>query len=181
MPKKTKEAQVHIPWRMDIADAVQDLVWSPDGRWLVCGCQDNSQRCWTWPSAESCPMSGYSAKLRTLAWDHHSRWLATGDREVVTAWDFSQGVPMGQMPRDLEAMTDRVLDLAFQPGGDGLAAGDQSGHLMIWKTTDPDFQLFWQGELRDGFQRLVWHPHQCRLAVSGILELHYARAQKLRL
>lgn len=141
--------------------------WSPDGRYLVCGCQDNSLRCWTWPSAESCQMSGYSAKLRTLAWDRHSRWLATGDREVVTAWDFSQGAPMGQMPRDLEAMTDRVLDLAFQPGGEGLAAGDQSGHLMIWKTTDPDFQLFWQGALRDGFQRLAWHPHRRGLAVGG--------------
>lgn len=141
--------------------------WSPDGRYLACGCQDNSLRCWTWPNAEDFQMSGYAAKLRTLAWDHRSHWLATGDREVVTAWDFAQGPPMGQMPRDLEAMTDSVLDLAFQPCGDGLAAGDQSGHLVIWKALNQGFQPFWQGTLRDGFQRMAWHPHERLLAVGG--------------
>lgn len=141
--------------------------WSPDGRYLVCGCQDNSLRCWTWPDAQDFQMSGYSAKLRTLAWDRHSRWLATGDREVVTVWDFSQGPPMGQLPRDLEAMTDRVLDLAFQPGGDWLAAGDQSGYLIVWNVAKKEFQQIWQGTLRDGFQRLAWHPHHPWLAVGG--------------
>lgn len=141
--------------------------WSPDGRYLACGCQDNSLRCWTWPDAENFQMSGYASKLTALAWDSASRWLATADRDIVTLWDFEQGPPMGGTPLNLEGPSDAVRDLAFRDGSQWLAAGDRSGQLVVWNLTAHGGQLLWQGILRGGFQRLAWHPQQRLLAVGG--------------
>jgi WD40 repeat protein len=89
---------VRIRWTADLADGVQDLAWSPDGRYPACGCQDNKLRDWTWPEAQDFQMSGYLTKVRVLTWDRASRWLATADREIVTVWDFAQGPPWGARP-----------------------------------------------------------------------------------
>ena len=141
--------------------------WSPNGCYLACGCQDNSLRGWTWPEAQDFQMSGYLTKVRVLTWDHTSRWLATADREIVTLWDFAKGPPMGQASLDLEGSLDTVRDLAFQPGRPWLAAGDQSGSLVVWALRGREPRVIWHGALRGGFQRLAWHPKDHWLAVGG--------------
>lgn len=141
--------------------------WSPNGRFLVCGCQDNKLRGWTWPEAQDFQMSGYLTKVRVLTWDPTSRWLATADRESVTLWDFAQGPPMGQAPLDLEGALDVVRDLAFHPNRPWLAAGDQSGGLVVWALRGQEPRVVWHGALRGGFQRLAWHPQDRLLAVGG--------------
>lgn len=141
--------------------------WSPNGRYLACGCQDNSLHCWTWPDAGAFQMSGYASKVRALAWDRASRWLATADREIVTLWDFEHGPPTGVTPLNIEDPSDTVRELAFQAVGHRLAAGDQGGHLLIWDLDERGYRLLWQGTLRGGFQRLAWHPSDPLLAVGG--------------
>lgn len=141
--------------------------WSPNGRFLACGCQDNNLRGWTWPDTENFQMSGYLTKVRVLTWDRTSRWLATADREIVTVWDFAQGPPMGKAPLDFEGPLDTVRDLAFHPSRPWLAAGDQGGHLLVWDLDERGYRLLWQGTLRGGFQRLAWHPQERLLAVGG--------------
>lgn len=112
-------------------------------------------------------MSGYVAKVRALAWDSASRWLATGDREIVTLWDFTQGPPTGSLPGNIEGLDGIVQELAFQPGSSWLAAGDQSGGLAIWAVTDQQYQPLWQSHLGEGFQTLAWRPYGRWLAVGG--------------
>ena len=82
MPKKTKEAPVHIPWRVDIADAVQDLAWSPDGRWLAVAevsgpllliHGDSGAVAQRWP--------GHGGGTLKLAWSRDSRWLASSGQD----------------------------------------------------------------------------------------------------
>ena len=141
--------------------------WSPNGRYLACGCQDNSLRCWTWPEAGDFQMSGYASKVRALAWDRASRWLATADREIVTLCDFRRGPPTGATPLNIEGPSDTVRELAFQAVGHRLAAGDQGGHLLVWDLDERGSRLLWQGALRGGFQRLAWHPQERLLAVGG--------------
>ena len=141
--------------------------WSPNGSYLVCGCQDNSLRGWIWPESQDFQMSGYASKLAALAWDRASHWLATADREIVTLWDFAQGPPMGQTPLDLDGPLDVVRDLAFHTSQPWLAAGDRSGSLLVWSLSDRKYRLVWHGALRGGFQRLAWHPQERLLAVGG--------------
>lgn len=141
--------------------------WSPNGRYLACGCQDNSLRCWTWPDAGDFRMSGYASKVRALAWDRASRWLATADREIVTLWDFEHGPPTETSPLNIESSSDTIYELAFQAVGHRLAAGDRSGQLLIWDMDERGYRLLWQGTLRGGFQRLAWHPQERLLAVGG--------------
>jgi WD40 repeat protein len=143
------------------------LRWSPDGRYLACGCQDCSLVVWTWPDAEDYEMRGYGAKLTTLAWDSASRRLATGDIESVAVWDFAAGPPVDCEPLILEGLLDAVSDLAFQPQGLLLAAGDRGGVVTIWQM---DARRPWpvgSGLLRDGCRRLVWHLQGQRLTAGG--------------
>jgi WD40 repeat protein len=169
--------QVHLwDWQSPDAPAERTLPhpssllgvrWSPNGRYLVCGCQDNKLRGWTWPEAQDFQMSGYLTKVRVLTWDPTSHWLAAADREIVTLWDFAQGPPMGKAPLDLEGALDVVRDLAFHPDRPWLAAGDQSGGLVVWTLRGREPQVVWHGALRGGFQRLAWHPQDRWLAVGG--------------
>lgn len=173
----TAYGQAHVwDWRAPDAPAERVLPhsspllnarWSPNGRYLACGCQDNSLRCWTWPEAGDFQMSGYASKVRALAWDRASRWLATADREIVTLWDFEHGPPTGATPLNIEGPSDTVRELAFQAVGHRLAAGDQGGHLLVWDLDERGYRLLWQGALRGGFQRLAWHPQERLLAVGG--------------
>lgn len=173
----TAYGQAHV-WDWRAPDAPEERVlphsspllnarWSPNGRYLACGCQDNSLRCWTWPEAGDFQMSGYASKVRALAWDRASRWLATADREIVTLWDFERGPPTGATPLNIEGPSDTVRELAFQAAGHRLAAGDQGGHLLVWDLDERGYRLLWQGALRGGFQRLAWHPQERLLAVGG--------------
>lgn len=141
--------------------------WSPNGLYLACGCQDSSLRCWTWPDQQDFQMSGYVGKIATLAWDPTSRWLATPDADAISLWDFSKGPPTNSSPLDIEGPADPVRDLAFQATGQRLAAGTQSGQLFIWDIDADGYRALWQGKLRGGFQRLVWHPQERLLAVGG--------------
>ncbi len=173
----TAYGQAHV-WDWRAPDAPEERVlphsspllnarWSPNGRYLACGCQDNSLRGWTWPDTQDFQMSGYAGKLAALAWDRASRWLATADREIVTLWDFAEGPPMGQAPLDFEGPLDAVRDLAFHPDRPWLAAGDRSGGLLVWSLHGREHRLVWHGALRGGFQRLAWHPQERLLAVGG--------------
>ncbi len=141
--------------------------WSPNGRYLVCGCQDNSVRGWTWPDTQDFQMSGYTGKLVALAWDRASRRLATADREIMTLWNFTKGPPRGEAPLDFEGPLDVVQDLAFHPTRPWLAAGDRSGGLLVWSLSGRQCRLIWHGALRGGFHRLAWHPQERLLAVGG--------------
>lgn len=143
------------------------LQWSPNGRYLVCGCQDNCLRGWNWPESQSFQMGGYTGKLTALAWDRASRWLATADRELVALWDFTYGPPVGESPLYIEGPLDTVRDMAFHPRRPWLAAGDRSGGLLVWSRYGWEYRLIWHGKLRGGFQRLSWHPRQRLLAVGG--------------
>ncbi|MCP5159775.1 MAG: WD40 repeat domain-containing protein [Gammaproteobacteria bacterium] len=173
----TAYSQVHLwDWGNPAAPGEQILLhsspllnacWAPNGQYLACGCQDNSLRCWTWPELTDFQMSGYASKVCALAWDRASHWLATGDREIITLWDFTRGPPTGKVPLNIEGPFATVRELAFQPDGDWLATGDQSGHLLVWALNDQGYRLIWQGTLRGGFQRLAWHPRERLLAVGG--------------
>lgn len=113
------------------------LELSPDGEHVACGAQDGAVHVWHTRTGADLEMSGYPVKVRELAWDASSRWLATGGSPEITVWDFSGKGPAGSRPLQLQGHTDLVADLAFHEARAQLASGGRDGRVLVWSLARP--------------------------------------------
>ncbi len=109
------------------------LAWSPDGRYLCHGNQDATVHFWIVKTGKDLQMWGYPMKVRELAWDHRSRYLATGGGSAITVWDCSGKGPANTKPTVLKFHSAAVTHFAYQRAGGGLASGCDQGQLALWK------------------------------------------------
>ena len=117
------------------------LAWSPDGRYLCHGNQDATVHFWIVKTGKELQMWGYPTKVRELAWDHRSRYLATGGGSDITVWDCSGKGPANTKPTVLNFHQVPVTHLAFQRDAGILASGCDQGQLALWKPSqrkEPD-------------------------------------------
>jgi len=106
--------------------------WSPDGKYIATGDQDSTVHFWMTKSGKDLMMSGYQCKVRELAWDHSSRYLATGGSDDVSVWDCSGSGPSGSKPIILPGHETRVSAVDFQRAGPRLASGGDEGRVVLW-------------------------------------------------
>jgi len=113
-------------------NTIHALVWSPDGKWLVAGCQDNAVHLWV-PAEENMElhMSGYETKLKELSFSQDSQWLATGGGRDACVWDCTGQGPEGREPL-LLPHSGRVCAVAFQNSHGRLATGSTDGVFTLW-------------------------------------------------
>jgi WD40 repeat protein len=141
------------------------LAWSPNARVLAAGQQDSSIIFWDTRKPDPSMMWGYPTKIRELAWDRTSRYLATGGGETVVIWDFSGAGPVGSKPLMLNGHQDLLASLAFQRNGDLLASGGGDGAVLLWlpgKYDTPLASFRGMGEV----SHVVWSPDDKALAVG---------------
>ena len=145
--------------------AIHLLIWSPDGRWLVAGAQDNAVHLWRPAEEEEFHMSGYETKVRELSFSSDSRWLATGGARDACVWDCSGAGPEGREPAALPH-ADRVCAVAFQhvPGLLATAANDSAVALWSLSRSEP---LAASVKLTAPASRLAWSPDDTRLAIGS--------------
>ena len=129
-------------WSPEQQDAVSDfswqgsmlvLAWSPDCKFIAAGAQDCSVHFWELATGDDLQMQGYPHKVRELAWDRASRYLATGGAAVACVWDFSGEGPAGTTPIQLEAHKENITCLSYQPQGELLASGGEDGQVILWQ------------------------------------------------
>ncbi len=142
-----------LPWKTSILS----LAWSPDGRWVVGGTQDQAVQVWEQPfkPGNELAMSGYPAKVRELAWHPSSRYLATGGGETIMAWDCSGAGPSGTSPRLLEGHAARITCLAYQRSGHLLASSAEDGQVLVWNV-GKSLQALRQIRLDSAVTALAW-------------------------
>ncbi|MDY3552467.1 WD40 repeat domain-containing protein [Gemmata sp. JC717] len=116
------------------------MAWSPDGKILAHGNQDSTVHFWYFDASRDLQMWGYKTKVRELAWDFGSRYLATGGGPVVCIWDCQGGPkgPEGTKPTMLPGHDENssLTALAYQHRGFLLASAGGDGRVMLWQPTN---------------------------------------------
>jgi WD40 repeat protein len=142
------------------------LAWSPDGKYIATGDQDCTVHFWTVKTGEDLMMSGYPTKVRELAWDCTSRYLATGGSSAPCIWDVSGKGPAGTKPVHLEAHIDRVTGLAFQHSGPLLASAGADGLVAVWWHAGRHKRPLAKAELPAGVTHIAWSADDQRLGIG---------------
>jgi WD40 repeat protein len=114
-----------------------DVLFSPDGRFLVTSMQEAMLHGWRLADAKDMRMSGYSAKVRSMAWTAGGKWLATSGSEQLILWPFaSKDGPMGKQPRMLAPYDKRAVAVACHPKQEIVAVGFEDGMIMLARIDD---------------------------------------------
>jgi WD40 repeat protein len=141
------------------------LVWSPNAKYVVTGDQDSSVHFWIVKKGEDLQMSGYPIKVRELAWDHTSRYLATGGGSVVTVWDCSGRGPAGTRPIELDTHEGRLGALAFAHASPLLVSGAEDERVVFWHPGARKKPLS-ESLCSGAVTKLVWSPDDAVVAVA---------------
>ena len=110
---------------------------SPDGRFLVTTMQEPMLHGWRLVDRQHMRMSGYAARVMSLAWSAGGRWLATSGSTQLILWPFhTKDGPTGKQPRLLAPAEPRVEVVACHPKQDIVAAGYGDGMVLLVRIED---------------------------------------------
>lgn len=108
------------------------VAWSPDGRYIATATQDRDLHCWRLKDERDFRMSGYSSKIRAIAWSRDAAYLCASGADSVTSWHCRGDGPAGKPPLELGyAFNGTVLQVATHPTKDCVAAGYDTGSVLI--------------------------------------------------
>jgi hypothetical protein len=155
-----------------------DVTWSPDGRFVVSGMQENALHGWRLGEKPShMRMTGYPSKPRSLSWSHDGLWLASSGADAAIIWPFQGDGPQGKAPRECGARHAKVTRVAFHPRALVLAVGYDDGCILIIRLTDASELLVRPALKGSGITAFAWDKAGKRLAfgtedgAAGVLTL----------
>jgi WD40 repeat protein len=125
------------PERLEWKGSHVDVTFSPDGRYLVTAMQEPALHGWRLADSKSMRMSGYSARVRSMAWASDGRWLATSGAPELIVWPFhGKDGPMGKQPLMVAPAEHKVSAVACHPKNDVIVAGYEDGLILLVRLSD---------------------------------------------
>ena len=154
-----------------------DVLFSPDGKFLVTAMQESTLHGWRLADAKDMRMSGYSAKVGSFGFTANGRWLATSGSEQLILWPFTaKDGPMGKQPRMLVPSEKRAVAVACHPDQEIVATGFEDGLVMLCRIED-GAEIFARKPGAAAVSALVWSADGSKLAFgtedgeAGIVDL----------
>ena len=156
-------------WFPDAQSDPEKLEWrgshlgatiSPDGRFLVTSMQEPTLHGWRLSDRKDMRMSGYGARVRSLAWTSGGKWLATSGSNQLILWPFqTKDGPMGKTPRILAPVEAQAEVVACHPRQEVVAVGYADGLVLVVRVED--------GAEMHGAQARHRAGHRARLEHDG--------------
>jgi len=117
-------------------DWVRSVAFSPDGKRIVSGSDDNSLRLWDAvkgvPLNE--PLTGHTGRVTSVAFAPDGKHLVSGSFDkAVRLWDADKGIALGEPIVDA---TSRFVTVAFSPDGRHVASGGGDKIVTILAVLD---------------------------------------------
>jgi len=129
-----------------MAGSAQFLEWagshlavgfSPDNKFLVTAMHEPALHGWRLADGRHMRMTGYPARVRSMAWSAGGKALATSGADTVIVWPFaSKDGPMGKEPAMLAPLKAKVTAVACHPKQDILATGYSDGTVLMVRMHD---------------------------------------------
>ncbi len=107
------------------------VIWSPDGKFLISGMQENSLHGWRVADEKNMRMGGYPAKVKSLAFVAKGALMATSGANGVVVWPFAgNNGPMGKQAAEV-GYEEKALAtcVAGTPAGSWVAWGLDDGRV----------------------------------------------------
>ncbi len=154
-------------WTVETAQhraAVEDVAYSPDGRFLATACRAGAVRVWEAGTRRLVRVlvtpSTTGRCLRGLAWSPDGRYLATCHQDqAVELWE----VATGRQVRTLRGEA-KVYAVAWSPDGRSLAGGGWScPDVQVWDVASGGLRQLLKGHTQSVL-RLAWSPDGKKLA-----------------
>ncbi|WP_438391258.1 WD40 repeat domain-containing protein [Caballeronia sp. DA-9] len=143
----------------------RSVAWSPDGRYLVSGMEENALHGWRLPDGGDIEMGGYPGQPRSLSFSADSRVLVTSGGPRVICWRFDPPGGDDQPGECGIAGKTPVTCVACHPAHPLIAVGYHNGAVLLCQPGGSDI-LFVKPSGDSPVSAVTWSPDGRRLAMG---------------
>lgn len=126
------------PKFLEWAGAHTDVIFSPDGKYVVSSMQENALHGWRLSDNKHMRMTGYPSKVKSFSWSVKGKWLASSGAPAAILWPFSgKDGPIGKTPKELGSMGNNLVTcVSCHPQEDVVAIGYGNGMILAVRIED---------------------------------------------
>lgn len=153
--------------RFDWGGASRDVLWSPDGRWVVTADHTASLHIYDVRRDYPLQIQGFSARVKAMLFNQSGSQLAVGGGNNLTLWDCTgDNGPENTEPIDLYGHAGEITCLARPLQQEIYASGASDGWVFIWWPAKVRFPIY-AYRFSSAVTSLSWQPGQPILAASS--------------
>jgi WD40 repeat protein len=142
------------------------VVFSPDNKFLVTAMHEPALHGWRLADGKHMRMTGYPARVRSIAWTAGGKGLATSGADTVIVWPFTtKDGPMGKEPAMLAPLKAKVTMVACHPKQDILACGYSDGTILMVRLVD-GAEILVRANKGEPVTALTWNARGSLLAFA---------------
>ncbi len=153
------------------SDSVNAVAWSPDGKRIASGSDDNTVQVWDAANGGHVyTYSGHSNSVEAVVWSPDGKRIASGGGDVVAGHDFTVQVwdaANGGHVYTYSGHSGVVNAVAWSPDGRRIASGSSDKTVQVWDAADGGHVFTYRGH-SDSVNAVAWSPDGKRIASGSV-------------